>query len=126
MREILFRGKRIKDGKWVYGYYFNVTIVGTNHYIKVPEGNDLLVDPVTIGQCTELTDKNGTRIFEGDIVRNGWTKSAETLTISWDDKRACFVAKSDFSYREAYVIAYECQVIGDIHDNPELIKAEKQ
>ena len=81
MREILFRGKRIDNGEWVFGFYSALPdCVGIVHMIETPKANPdetnvtYFVDPSTVGQFTGLVDKRGSRIFEGDIVRWTWEK----------------------------------------------------
>lgn len=74
-REIIFRGKCIRDSKWVYGWYFERVEQGThhrgqiNHYIILTkDGEEYEVDPNTVGECSGLTDKNGNMIYEHDII----------------------------------------------------------
>lgn len=132
-REILFRGKRRDNSKWIIGYYL---IVDGISYI-LPEKHFLngivWVDPATIGQYTGLTDKNGVKIFEGDIVRilgnqgvEDWKNVNYTALIAFLDGGFCAIdgTVDDHAFRR-YVLCrmdFDVEVIGSIYDNPELLK----
>ena len=145
MREILFRGKRLDNCKWVMGFY--VQHRGVAHYIlDVQHGGyeDINgeffvprwygVAPSTVGQFTGLTDKNGQRIFEGDICRfrewrNGdmcWIGKVhyecQQFVISGGPNKECDVP---FELRMSRFIPENISVIGNIHDNPELLEEVK-
>ena len=138
MREILFRGKRVDNGEWVEGFYYKAKYYRTDKelydFITVPHpnkegrGNEhFMVISETVGQYTGLTDKNGKKIFEDDIVKvtddNGETKYC-----------SCGIGYVLFCYGAWYVDSevsdglydvtrnYYIEVIGNIHDNPELLK----
>ena len=136
MREILFRGKCKNSGKWVEGDLRQDKDIGTSYisgYDYYTSGEGLQRDPFeyevipeSVGQYTGLTDKNGTKIFEGDIVR--WTDSAGTTNnfiVTWDNHKAMFYLHSwGYSVDLCDCCAKELAVIGNIYDNPELLKGE--
>ena len=129
MREILFRGKRLQGGNWVEGYFFKsdinkreresekATLIFTpdcDTFITVPEcHNSFMVVSDTVGQYTGLKDKNGNRIFEGDI-----------LSI-WNDRNDVVVFEDGAFIMEDTEIpmrfAIKFEVIGNITDNPEML-----
>ena len=126
MREILFRGKRLDDGEWVYGSY--VEQYGAKE-IYLPDGVDrecgldhYHILPESLGQYTELKDKNGTKIFEGDIVKLSYKDGFEIGPIGWStiDVRYKFASPDGTAYGIDVTNTFE--VIGNIHDNPELMK----
>ena len=131
MREILFRGKRTDNGEWIEGFYsaeeYN-PYIGKIEYIPriqiIGKCVSLGVIPETVGQYTGLTDKNGKRIFEGDIVK--CVSDGEQAVISWLKYFACFGLSFDGwccgfdNYDDNLPSDFE--VIGNIHDNPEILK----
>ena len=126
MREILFRGKRIDNGKWIEGYYASFEQLQNSCIYYVYKGHTLVadVDPETVCQYTGLTDENGRKIFEGDILCNHYNELfPEDKTMSlivwdgfgWGIKYRDVVDKlDDFDCRNG-------EVIGNIFDNSELI-----
>lgn len=128
-REILFRGKSVVTGEWVEGHYFEHgehCILNTrkveNDMTKFVEK----IDPKTLGQYTVLRDKNGTRIFEGDILKND--RTGEIGFVSWHGTMAGFILNKlprekngGFCWGELFHSYMKRAVIGNIHDNPELM-----
>ena len=130
-REILFRGKRIKTGKWGYGDLIRAKgktfVGGEEENIFWMEAE---VYPGTVGQFTGLCDKNGVKIFEGDILRDG---------LGDDGIVTYFESIASFRYRVGNEVwnlnegdpnrptqLQYTEVIGNIHDNPELLKEEAE
>lgn len=122
MREILFRAKLLFNGKWVYGGFVR-EFDGSPQIISDEDGGMYEVIPETVGQYTGMTDKNGKKIFEGDIVNNRvrLISGYETrlLQVVYDSTAARFVFKDE--YGDFKNTPKVCEVIGNIYDNPELI-----
>ena len=127
MREILFRGKRIDNGAWVYGF---VRMYGGKYPPQIatlPDEDGVCkhceVVDCTVGQYTGLTDKNGKRIWEGDIIPV-WEQGEEYpyKVVYCAD---CFMLSMLDSEQGSYPLSVKCntsEVIGNIHDNPKLIE----
>ena len=124
MREILFRGKRIDNGKWVYGDYWHLP--EKNFYCISDKEFNRKVTSETVGQYTGLTDKNGKKIFEWDIVKTKFGRICKVIffqspcycgidLIPLEDKHKC-PDKFDL------YLSDNLEVIGNIHDNPELLE----
>ena len=143
MREILFRGKRKDNGEWVEGFYTEVRHYDDNShvhlFIMIPEKmhdkqNGLgfweEVIPETVGQFTGLTDKNGKKIFEGDVVQYFGTYPLEVFIENGHAKFRFYDTYSKRQYEELFFGHDEeygkCEVIGNIHDNPELIGGNEE
>lgn len=157
MREILFRGKRLDNGKWVEGFFVKridqLTLIPKCYILVQEEDTSGItgeptgylntefswyeVIPETVGQYTGLKNNNGKRIFEGDILRIAKISDGlgsyyhppldypVNVVVKWDlcawmwetlceDKRY-------ISFPNAWC-HYECEIIGNIHDNPELLE----
>lgn len=134
MREILFRGKRVDNGEWVEGAYYKQTefygdemgrllIITTKDELVDNMMDFYRVDPETVGQYIGLTDKNGKKIFEGDIVKGYWNT---IMTVFYDDVACSFRVKTmTGSEREPsyyYNESKPLEIIGNVHDNPEKVK----
>ena len=130
MREILFRGKRTDNGEWIYGDLMqNVDCIKIREQEKDVKhiAKSFEIDLETVGQYTDLADKNGKRIFEGDIVKTSDITHESVIQIPGESfeiamRKGCWVmiAGEDWDFLETN---HECiQVIGNIHGNQELLK----
>ncbi len=124
MREILFRGKRIDNGEWIVGSYIHLN-VNADFICQGRSFNSLIpikieVIPETVGQYTGLTDKNGKKIFEGDVCKHRSNYSGDFIISVVIYTDGCFLAMADNN--SGFNLSDKLEVIGNIHDNPELIK----
>ena len=132
MRQILFRGKTANvnglenhNSYWVYGLLVNS---GIEEYPYKIDGCYII--PETVGQFTGLTDKNGDMIFEGDIIQDKYDKSCRHI-IKWFKEECCFgvlhIGMNGYltpssRLSKDWINRFDKIVIGNIHDNPELLK----
>lgn len=151
MREILFRGKRTDNGEWVEGCFIKdgkpderKYFIQTLPTFEKPLGDIYEVDSKTIGQFTGLCDKNGKKIFEGNIVKytrtdmyaptksfNGEDLVSKHL-IYWNEEKCCFyqehytkkrcIGGGSINFIDERAKDNIIEVIGNIHDNPELLE----
>lgn len=125
MREILFRGKCIANGEWVQGYPCRYGWIGKEKDYIIPDYASALytaeIDPETVGQYTGIVDKYGMKIFEGDIVWNDYDNGKGK--VEWDNDMAKFIITfSTFTIDFDNIYGDELDVIGNVYDNPELLK----
>ena len=115
MREIFFKGKRVDNGEWAEGYFFKIwdkvfLLWGmTGNSPNMEE-----VKPETVGQFTGLTDKNGNKIFEGDIVES---PNGTQGFIEWQNAECAFLVNIGDDWQTMDDCPYE--VVGNIYDNGE-------
>lgn len=125
MREILFRGKT-ESGEFAEGYYSETLRYNNLHWIW--NGKEYVkIDPATVGQFTGLTDKNGKKIFEGDIIKNEYESGKyQYFKIVYGEKTLSWKVQNKYGMfgRLCHVIG-NMEVIGNIHDNPELLEVSK-
>lgn len=126
-REILFRGKRVDRDEWVEGHYWYYDYQDGNkdYFIKwydkdYDQYHDARVHPETVGQYTGLTDKNGNKIYEGDITE---TPAGQIATVDYSENHyqgfICNEVSTDWHWNLNILTV---EVIGNIFENPEVLK----
>ena len=131
MREILFRGKRVDNGKWVHGTLNNVLDEAPRiQYAVIEHGMMFLTDfdviPETVGQYTGLTDKNGVKIFEGDIVmKRTYHKKKPCEVVFGVGCFHCGWGGGSSTADHPYLLNdKQIEVIGNVFDNHELLEVK--
>lgn len=147
-REIKFRGKRLDNGEWVYGDYYKRSIIRgykqrVAHYIGWPViDKDVIwneyeeIDPHTVGQYTGIKDARGADIYDGDIIECISSNHIPIRhLIRFCDERGYYAQYDNSNWTgelnecghicQHYIDKFGKYVIGNIHDNPELLKTEK-
>ena len=129
-RKIIFRAKRSENNDWVYGDLLHPSCVSAGYeihpYIRDRHACAHEVDKDTIGQFTGLYDKNGREIYEGDIVLHKTYHGEKPCVVRFEC--GAFIVgyhKGSSIKRTPMLINKSCVLIGNIHDNPELIKEEQ-
>ena len=148
-RTIKFRGKKQTNGVWVYGCLVYSNEIDASIYFQTGNGSVktmdwVYVNPETVGQFTGLYDKNGKEIYDGDIIYSEFPDGSKTnCLIGWNEEKSCFGLMDEYNYRsklEGYDFprfdnAIFCnflkhskkfEVIGNIYDNPELLKGGEE
>jgi uncharacterized phage protein (TIGR01671 family) len=140
MKDIKFRGKPMESGDkrpWVYGYYAEWRQDGClTEFIFTPDEEWVEIQGGTRGQYTNLHDMTGKEIYEGDIVKGKWNfdtpikvaSSAKNFIkkVKWNEKLAGFEPFCAYDTEcNIYFITNECEVIGNIYSNPELLKEKE-
>ena len=150
MREILFRGKRTDNGEWLEGWYqppvevthcdgrkeslgASLSVIGQDGFLE-----DVYIIPETLGQFTGLTDKNGKKMFEGDVVKFTGSPFGYSYTGVVCFNEGSFCIKYKLWRKEGFhrigqttqwqdmgasgIVTYQYEILGNIHDNPELLE----
>lgn len=133
MREILFRGKRVDNGEWIEGYFLQLyrserAFIVPKQFVQrgilrmsgetLPKIIPIEVIPETVGQYIGLTDKNGKKIFEGDIMQ--LCSACYPCLVYWDGKGWAW--KQNGKRREIDLTREKMDTIGNIYDSPEILE----
>ena len=122
MREVLFRGKNDR-GEWIEGFYVK-DVIETYIYDKHRNIRMQSVIPETIGQYAELTDKNVKKVFDGDILKNEYEKNKyQYFKVYYCSRTHCWLVENKYGMLgKLYNVIGDIEIIGNIHDNPELLR----
>lgn len=143
MRQILFRGFNRKNNVWLYGFYLQnrkAHFVAPDEFATGKTWDDYEIDPETLGQFINRKDKKGNDIYDGDILYVEFSDGSNSYSlIGWNEKQMCWGCMDSYAYQSSievcgfaefndYVLnaylreALICEVVGNVHDNPDLLK----
>lgn len=125
MRENKFRGKRLDGKGWAFGHL--VKMWGAWHIIDWNDENTAYaVDPATVGQYTGLKDKNGREIYEEDIIKTDFSYATWIGFVHFNKGNFELVDSDKNGQYLTLSVLSDIEIIGNIHDNPELLKGGDQ
>jgi uncharacterized phage protein (TIGR01671 family) len=130
-REIKFRGKEFETRQWIEGslttypkHYPNIILVEDAE--PIPRETTYVVLPETVCQFSEITDKNGNSIFEHDLILIHDSESSYQFTVEVLFHKGMFCYKNKAcGFTPLWYVSDRCEVIGNVFDNPELLKGSK-
>lgn len=143
MREIKYRGFNRKNNVWLYGFYLQnrkAHFVAPDEFATGKTWDDYEIDPETLGQFINRKDKKGNDIYDGDILYVEFSDGSHSYSlIGWNEKQMCWGCMDSYAYQSSievcgfaefndYVLnaylreALICEVVGNVHDNPDLLK----
>lgn len=125
MRQIVFRGKRLDNGEWVYGDLIHIDDSDIGIVTDYDHWQGCRVDPETVGQFSGMIDKNGKEIYEGDIVMQRGYSGVKPMVVRFE--QGAFIVGwhgGSSTQTRPMLIQKRCEVIGNVIDNPGLLNGK--